>query len=181
MEPSEKVEKKKRGAPPGRIMTEAQREGLKKGFEALKAKREAVKAEKLKKGLGDVITKDLPKELPTATISKPLPEKKLEEKTKRIRPAHITKDDLIYLKNDIAVIIQETQAKAEDAKEKRRQAKQSQKPHEPGQPPHETKQPPNETQPQQQQPQQPQPQQQQPQQPIVISGHQLLNKIFFNR
>jgi hypothetical protein len=69
-------EKRKPGAQPGRVMTDAQREGLKKGFEALKAKRDAIKAEKEAKKAP--LTK--PDELPTSnqTVTNPVVNKPLD-------------------------------------------------------------------------------------------------------
>ena len=97
----EQVEKKKRGAQKGRVMTDAQREGLKKGFEALKAKREALKKEKeLTKE--KPLTNDLPNNnLPVANNVSVNPEPTLIPKKTRVRTPPITKHDLISLKNDI--------------------------------------------------------------------------------
>ena len=64
------VEKKKRGAQPGRVMSDAQREGLKKGLDALKAKRELKMKEK-EHSTSTVI--DLPKETPLVNASVNVP------------------------------------------------------------------------------------------------------------
>lgn len=61
--------KKSRGAQKGRVMSDAQREGLKKGLLALQAKREAVaKAKEESK------KKDLPTPAPLPTINQPITE-----------------------------------------------------------------------------------------------------------
>ena len=96
-------EKKKRGAPKGRAITDAQREGLKKGFEALKAKREAMKKEKeLSK------EKPLSNELPInnqIVANKPLdnPPGKVIKKRNRVPP--VSRDDFLSFKNDILNVI----------------------------------------------------------------------------
>ena len=110
-------EKKKRGAQPGRVMTDAQREGLKKGFEALKAKREAVKAEKE----GKKTSLPKPEELPIinlpiteAPANKPLVnevpmviEKVLPAKKTRNRVPAVSKNDFEAFKNDLYSKIQQ--------------------------------------------------------------------------
>jgi hypothetical protein len=71
---------KKRGAQKGRVMSDAQREGLKKGLDALKAKREALAKEKeqLKKPIAECLPKVEPplpminqEIIPTASVITP--------------------------------------------------------------------------------------------------------------
>jgi hypothetical protein len=154
--------KKPRGAPKGRVMTDAQREGLKKGFEALKAKREALKAEKeAKKGPlpkseelpinNQVITEAVvnkPLDNPPAQVNEKLPPVK---KTRNRIPA-VSKPDFEAFKNDlysrlgqqphVALQQGQTVAKVEEVKDIVKSV---------------------------------------PQQQQVLSGSALLNKIFFNK
>jgi len=61
--------KKPRGAPKGRVMSDAQREGLKKGLEVLKAKRDAKAKEK-----EESKKKELPTPEPLPVINQPITE-----------------------------------------------------------------------------------------------------------
>jgi len=150
------VEKKKRGAQPGRVMSEAQREGLKKGFEALKARREALKAEKEAKKAPLPKADDLPTNNQTITnapanTTQFSPEKvppPLKKPRNRI-PA-VNKNDFEAFKNDLySKLGQQPQTVAKVEEVKAEVIKPVVKPV--------------------------------PQQPQVLSGSALLNKIFFNK
>lgn len=101
--------KKKRGAPKGRVMTDAQREGLKKGFEALKAKREALKKEK-ELSKKEEITNELPnnnQQITDASANKPLDNPAplvnpaVPVKKTRNRVPTVSRDDFNSFKSEI--------------------------------------------------------------------------------
>ena len=150
-------EKKKRGAQKGRVMTDAQREGLKKGFEALKLRREALKKEKEDKNVPLTNTKPITEPLPTNNL--PVANKELvnpaptliPKKTRNRVPA-LSRDDFNDFKREILNGLRP----------------QPQPQVQPSPIVVEASQP------------QPQPQPK-AEIPKIISGHDLLNKIFFNR
>lgn len=95
--------KNKGGAPKGRVISEATREALKKGFETLKAKREAIKKEKEAKK--EVIKEEVVmnevknSNEPVATVA-PL-ETPAPIKPKRDRMKTVSKTEFITFKDDI--------------------------------------------------------------------------------
>ncbi len=107
---------KKRGAQKGRIMSDAQREGLKKGLEALKAKREAKAKEKeLKKPepqpQPQPINQPEPINQPLPIINQVPAENPPLVKPKRDRQPKVNVSDLSKFKDDIIGNIREIQSK----------------------------------------------------------------------
>jgi hypothetical protein len=95
--------KNKGGAPKGRVISEATREALKKGFEALKAKREAIKKDKEAKKevikqevvMNEVKNSNEPV-APVVPLETPTP-----IKPKRDRMKTVSKNEFITFKDDI--------------------------------------------------------------------------------
>lgn len=109
-----KEEKKKRGAQKGRVMSDAQREGLKKGLEALKAKREAKAKEKElkpKETQPQPINQPEPINQPLPIINQVPAENVPLVKPKRDRQPKVNVSDLSKFKDDIIGNIREIQSK----------------------------------------------------------------------
>lgn len=112
MEAPPQQEPKKRGAQKGRVMSDAQREGLKKGLEALKAKREAKAKEKeLKIKEPQPINQPEPINQPLPIINQVPAENPPLVKPKRDRQPKVNVSDLSKFKDDIIGNIREIQSK----------------------------------------------------------------------
>jgi hypothetical protein len=100
--------KNKGGAPKGRVISEATREALKKGFEKLKSIREAKKKEKEEKALQVMKEAEVKKEVlnsnepvaPVVPLETPAP-----SKPKRQRMKTVSKNEFIAFKDDILKVI----------------------------------------------------------------------------
>jgi hypothetical protein len=100
--------KNKGGAPKGRVISEATREALKKGFEKLKSIREAKKKEKEEKALQVMKEAEVKKEVlnsnePVAAVV-PL-ETPASSKPKRQRMKTVSKNEFLTFKDDILKVI----------------------------------------------------------------------------
>jgi hypothetical protein len=111
---------KKRGAQKGRVMSDAQREGLKKGLDALKAKREAKAKEKELKvkepepqpiNQPEPINQSLPIINQVPAENPPLEKNPPLVKPKRDRQPKVNVSDLSKFKDDIIGNIREIQSK----------------------------------------------------------------------
>ena len=106
---------KKRGAQKGRVMSDAQREGLKKGLDALKAKREALAKEKeqLKKPIAECLPIINQEITPTASVNPPplVKPKKVSQPKVNVTDFAKFKEDVIQnisqIKSVPAPVIQE--------------------------------------------------------------------------
>jgi hypothetical protein len=100
--------KNKGGAPKGRVISEATREALKKGFEKLKSIREAKKKEKEEKALQVMKEAEVKKEVlnsnepvvPVMPLETPAP-----SKPKRQRMKTVSKNEFLTFKDDILKVI----------------------------------------------------------------------------
>jgi hypothetical protein len=149
-------EKKKRGAQKGRVMTDAQREGLKKGFEALKAKRESLKKEKEERPAEKTLTNTKPLTEPLPINNLPVVNKELVNPEPTLIPKKTRIRTAPITQNDLISLKNDIL----NGLKPQEQIKQL--------PPVIVEAP------------QPQPQLK-AEIPKIISGHDLLNKIFFNR
>jgi len=108
--------KNKGGAPKGRVISEATREALKKGFEKLKEKREAAKKEKEAKKAAEVMKTEAVEEVKkevmnevknsneSPVITTPL-ETPAPSKPKRVRMKTVSKTEFLSFKDDILSVI----------------------------------------------------------------------------
>ena len=100
--------KNKGGAPKGRVISDATREALKKGFEVLKAKREAAKKEKEAKKAEEVMKEPAVEEVKNSNepVGTTIPlETPAIGKPKRVRMKTVSKTEFLSFKDDILSVI----------------------------------------------------------------------------